>query len=73
MDLKENQLNIENLDYKLINDLNKTRKYLWIASNQKITANFRNRSFYLSWISFDEKSKLISYKLFNKIEKDQKN
>ncbi len=69
---KGKSLNIETLDYKLTNDLNKTRKYLWIASNRKITANYRDRSFYLSWISFDEKSKLISYKLFNKIEKDRK-
>jgi len=57
-------LDMETLNYEVKKVID-NRKYLWIASNLKITKHLKDRPFELSWIYYDCKTKNISYKRYN--------
>lgn len=55
---------IETLNYSEKKDRD-ARKYLWIASNLKITQHLKDRPFELSWIHFNENTKDLFYKRYH--------
>jgi hypothetical protein len=60
---KGKSFDIATLNYEFKKDIDK-RKYLWIASNLKITKHLKDRPFELSWISFDDRTKNISFRRY---------
>lgn len=68
---KGKSFNMDSLDFKVKKE-NNSRKYLWIANSKKIITHFSEGFFEKPLIIFDAKTKNISYKKYNKIEKEAK-
>jgi len=63
--------NVEALDYSVKKEAG-LRKYLWIASNQKITAKVKDGPFELSWVFLNQVTKELLYKRYNSIWTERK-